>query len=194
MATMEQVRAALTEVMDPELNRNIVDLGMVHDLALKNGVVSFTLALTTKGCPLRVQMQDDARARLLALEGVTEVEIALREMTAAEKQAIFGKQDAEEKIHASFFNEIKQIIAVVSGKGGVGKSTIGGAAGADAAPPGPRGGPAGRRHHRAQHPQDAAHRSAPPRGRARRHHAGHDGQRASRSCPSTCCWTTPTRR
>ena len=123
MATMEQARAALAQVMDPELNRNIVELGMVHDLALNDGVVSFTLALTTIKCPLRAQMQDDARARLLALEGVCDVEISLREMTAAEKQAIFGQPQQEEKVHASFFNEIEQIIAIVSGKGGVGKST-----------------------------------------------------------------------
>jgi Mrp family chromosome partitioning ATPase len=123
MATLEQAQAALAQVMDPELNRNIVELGMVHDLALSDGVVSFTLALTTIKCPLRAQMQDDARTRLLALEGVCDVEISLREMTAAEKQAIFGQPQQEEKIHASFFNEIKQIIAIVSGKGGVGKST-----------------------------------------------------------------------
>lgn len=121
MATLDQVRAALIEVMDPELHRNIVELGMVHDLAVQDGQVSFTLALTTIKCPLRGQMQDDARARLLALDGVKDVEIAVREMTADEKQAVFGKPD--DKPHASQFNRIKQIIAVVSGKGGVGKST-----------------------------------------------------------------------
>ncbi|MGC9360890.1 MAG: iron-sulfur cluster assembly protein, partial [Anaerolineae bacterium] len=46
MATLEQVRETLTQVMDPELNRNIVDLGMVHDVTLEDGVVTFTLALT----------------------------------------------------------------------------------------------------------------------------------------------------
>jgi len=121
MATLDQVRAALTEVMDPELHRNIVELGMVHDLAVQDGKVSFTFALTTIKCPLRGQMQDDIRTRLLVLEGVDDVEIVVREMTDDEKHAVFGKPD--DKPHASQFNHIKQIIAVVSGKGGVGKST-----------------------------------------------------------------------
>lgn len=121
MATLEQVRAALAEVMDPELHRSIVDLGMVHDLALEDGRVRFTMALTTIQCPLRAQMQDDARARLLALEGIRDVDITLREMTADEKRAISGRPD--DQPHAAQFNHIQQIIAVVSGKGGVGKST-----------------------------------------------------------------------
>ncbi len=121
MASLDQVRAALAQVMDPELNRNIVELGMVHDLELNDGVVSFTFALTTIKCPLRAQMQDDARQRVVALDGVDDVEITLREMTDEEKQATMGKPD--DKVHASAYNEIGQIIAVVSGKGGVGKST-----------------------------------------------------------------------
>ncbi|MBN1400406.1 MAG: Mrp/NBP35 family ATP-binding protein [Anaerolineae bacterium] len=123
MPNLETVRETLDQVMDPELNRSIVDLGMVHDLALDDGVVSFTLALTTLACPMRGRMQDDARQRLLALEGVRDVQIATREMTADEKERVFGPRQADQG-SAAAVNRIAHVVAVVSGKGGVGKSTV----------------------------------------------------------------------
>jgi ATP-binding protein involved in chromosome partitioning len=108
--------------MDPELNRSIVDLGMVHDIEVHDGVVTFTLALTTMACPLRNQMQQEARERLMALPDVRDVIINLREMTAEEKEAILGTPQRQGL--ASGVNRIKRIIAVVSGKGGVGKSSV----------------------------------------------------------------------
>lgn len=122
MPDERQVRETLTGVMDPELGRNIVELGMVHDIEVEDGVVSFTLALTTMACPLRNQMQQDARERLMALEGVRDVVINLREMTDQEKRAIMG--GAQRQGSASGVNHIKRVIAVVSGKGGVGKSSV----------------------------------------------------------------------
>ena len=124
MLTVETVRAALQEVMDPELNRNLVELGMVHDIDVDGSTVRFTLALTTMACPLRGEIQEDARAHLLALEGVEKVEITLREMTEDEKEATFGKSQPEEG-SAERYNHIKQVVAVLSGKGGVGKSSRG---------------------------------------------------------------------
>ena len=123
MIDEQQVREALTEVMDPELNRNIVELGMVHDIEVTDGIVTFTLALTTIACPMRNQMQQDARERLMALEGVRDVAINIREMTDEERQAIFGAQQQRQG-SAAGFNRIKRVIAVVSGKGGVGKSSV----------------------------------------------------------------------
>ena len=114
---------ALKGVMDPELNRSIVDLGMVHDLEFENGVVTFSFALTTMACPLRGHMQDDIRQTLMALDGVSEVVINTREMTPQEKQAIMG-QPSEQEGSAAHLNHFGQIIAVLSGKGGVGKSTV----------------------------------------------------------------------
>ncbi len=122
MPDTSQVRQTLTGVMDPELHRNIVELGMVHDIEVNDGVVSFTLALTTMACPLRNQMQQDARERLMALEGVRDVAIHLREMTAEEKEAIMG--GSQRQGSASGVNQIRHVIAVVSGKGGVGKSSV----------------------------------------------------------------------
>jgi Mrp family chromosome partitioning ATPase len=123
MTDMDAIRNTLNEVMDPELNRSILALGMAQDISFKNGVVSFTLALTTIACPLKGQMKDDARSRLMALDGVRDVVIDLREMTAEEKEKIFGKPENKEG-SASAVNDIKHVIAVVSGKGGVGKSTV----------------------------------------------------------------------
>jgi Mrp family chromosome partitioning ATPase len=123
MTDMDAIRNTLNEVMDPELNRSILALGMAQDISFKNGVVSFTLALTTIACPLKGQMKDDARKRLMALDGVRDVVIDLREMTAEEKEKIFGKPENKEG-SASAVNDIKHVIAVVSGKGGVGKSTV----------------------------------------------------------------------
>ncbi len=122
MPTEPQIREALAQVMDPELHRNIVELGMVHDIAVEDGTVSFTLALTILACPMRNQMLDDARTRLMALAGVEDVHVDIREMTPEEKQAIQGAPEPEGT--AAAYNNIKRVIAVVSGKGGVGKSTV----------------------------------------------------------------------
>ena len=122
MPTENEIRAALSQVMDPELGRNIVELGMVHNIAVRGSTVSFTLALTIMACPMRNQMTDDARARLLALPGVKDVHIDLREMTAEEKQSLQGAPARTGA--AAGYNHIKRVIAVVSGKGGVGKSTV----------------------------------------------------------------------
>jgi len=124
MATLEQVREALLQVMDPELNRSIVELGMVHDVELTDGVVTFTLALTTMACPMQTRMKDDARAQLLLLDGIEDVVVNVREMTAEEKERIFGKPQAEREGTAAAVNHVKRVIAVLSGKGGVGKSSV----------------------------------------------------------------------
>jgi Mrp family chromosome partitioning ATPase len=122
MPTETQIMETLAQVMDPELNRNIVELGMVHDVRFRDGTVSFTLALTIMACPLRNQMTDDARARLMTLPGVTDVHIDLREMTPDEKQRIQGAP--QQRGSAADYNHIRRVVAVVSGKGGVGKSTV----------------------------------------------------------------------
>lgn len=123
MADIDAVRKTLAQVMDPELGRNIVELGMVHDLQVRDGKVTFTLALTTMACPLSGRMQQDARERLLALEGVHDVEIRTRGMTDEEKAKVFGRTEQNQG-SATAFNHVKHVIAVMSGKGGVGKSSV----------------------------------------------------------------------
>jgi Mrp family chromosome partitioning ATPase len=95
----------------------------VQDLAFHDGVVSFTLALTTMACPLRGQIQQDARERLLDLHEVRDVVIQVREMTSAEKEQVFGHRVPDEG-SAAPHNRVKRVIAVLSGKGGVGKSSV----------------------------------------------------------------------
>ncbi len=124
MITESDVRRALARVQDPELGRSIVDLGMVRDLQVVEGAVSFTLALTTSACPLREQIEQNARLAVLALPGVRSVEIRLGEMTAEEKAALRRSGRAESL--AEQLNHARHVIAVMSGKGGVGKSLVAG--------------------------------------------------------------------
>ncbi len=126
MVDRTQVIEALQAVQDPELGRNIVELGMVHDVAVEDGSVSFTLALTTIACPLRDRMVQDARAALLGLDHVAEVDVQLREMTPKEKQRIWSEHGGQQQQTgvAEHLNDVKHVVAVMSGKGGVGKSSV----------------------------------------------------------------------
>ena len=88
MVTIEQVRKTLEGVMDPELKRNLIELGMVRDIVVDNACVRFTLALTTMACPLKDRISGDARQAVLAMDGVEEVSVELAEMTAEEKSTM----------------------------------------------------------------------------------------------------------
>jgi Mrp family chromosome partitioning ATPase len=125
MVTTQQVRKALERVMDPELHRNIVELGMVRDIAVEDARARFTLALTTLDCPLKDRIMDEARQAVLALDGVQGVDLDLTEMSAEEKQRL--SQDGQDYSgQAAHLNHIRHVIAVMSGKGGVGKSLVSG--------------------------------------------------------------------
>ncbi len=108
--TQEQVLQALTQVMDPELRKDLVSLNMIKDIAIKGSEVAFTVELTTPACPLRTQIQKDAENAVLAIEGVDSVKVTI------------GAKVPEDKKITDL--DIKNIIAVGSGKGGVGKSTV----------------------------------------------------------------------
>jgi Mrp family chromosome partitioning ATPase len=125
MITEKQIIEALRGVMDPELNRNLVELGMIHDVVVeKNGTVSFTVALTAPGCPLKDRIGADAEAALKALKGVKAVQITFRGMTDAERRAAMQVIGGNALPKINQFNQVKQVIAVMSGKGGVGKSSV----------------------------------------------------------------------
>lgn len=126
MVTVEKALEVLREVIDPELRRNIVELGMVKGLSVEGGTVSFTLALTTPACPLRERMRDEAEAALLALDGIQDVEVTFGELTAQEKANIMPQNPQQQEGAAAHLNDIKRVIAVMSGKGGVGKSLVSG--------------------------------------------------------------------
>jgi Mrp family chromosome partitioning ATPase len=124
MPTIEQLTKVLEKVSDPELGRNIVELGMVKDLLVsEKGEVSFTLALTIPGCPMKAQMERDARMALMGVEGVTDVKITFGAMSEEERKKVFASAQPQlPKLNQ--FNHVKKVIAVLSGKGGVGKSSI----------------------------------------------------------------------
>lgn len=124
MPTETEIMEALKKVIDPELGRNIVDLQMVRDLKLEpDGVVSFTLALTVPSCPLKDRMKQDAHAVLTAMPGIRDVKVTFGAMTEEERKAIFGHA-APSLPKLNEFSHIDQTIAVMSGKGGVGKSLV----------------------------------------------------------------------
>jgi ATP-binding protein involved in chromosome partitioning len=124
LATEAEVRKALEGVMDPELHKSLIELGMVRQVRIEDSRVEITLALTTLACPLKDQIVGDVKAAVGALEGVDDVAVELTEMTDEEKRSIgIG---VPEKGAAEELNVIRRVIAVMSGKGGVGKSLVSG--------------------------------------------------------------------
>ncbi len=123
----DEVRRALESVLDPELGVNIVELGMVHDVTVTpEGSVRVGVSLTTAACPLRGQIGSEVRARVMALDGVRDVEIDYAEMSQAERSALMerARLAASRSAPATAVPARTRVIAVASGKGGVGKSSI----------------------------------------------------------------------
>ncbi len=111
--TKESVLEALSKVDDPELNRDLVSLGMIKDVVVEGGNVSLVVELTTPACPLRVQIERDVRQAVEAIPGVKEVEVQMSARVPHGRQAA-RKPDAP----------MRNVVAIASGKGGVGKTTV----------------------------------------------------------------------
>jgi ATP-binding protein involved in chromosome partitioning len=110
------VLTALSTIVDPDLGRDVVSLGMIKDLEISpKGEVGFTFELTTPACPVRNRFRQEAERAVEALAGVTGVDI---QMTANVRPAFLREQAAET------LPGVKQTVAIASGKGGVGKSTV----------------------------------------------------------------------
>lgn len=142
MPTVEHILQALTQVIDPELNGNIVELGMVRDVQIDDGVVSVTLALTIMGCPLRNYLKDQTQKAALVVPGVSEAIVELTAMTDDERKSLQQRLVAEKRQPkegltdqerqqlrermppALGLNRAGRMLAVMSGKGGVGKSSV----------------------------------------------------------------------
>ncbi|MBX7112409.1 MAG: Mrp/NBP35 family ATP-binding protein, partial [Dehalococcoidia bacterium] len=115
MADQQTVLAALQSVRDPELHRDIVSLNMVRDLEVEGSRVAFNLVLTTPACPLRETIDRDVRAALAVLPDITEVDIHWDAEVRGGPMREGGPKPVE---------GVKNVIAVGSNKGGVGKSTV----------------------------------------------------------------------
>jgi ATP-binding protein involved in chromosome partitioning len=122
--TKEQITEALRGVIDPELRRNIVELGMVRSVQIADdGRVDVVVSLTTPGCPIRSHFQNAVAERVGELEGVTRVGVNFDVLSNEEKgriQQTLGRQRLPEGALA----QVKNVVCVASGKGGVGKSTM----------------------------------------------------------------------
>jgi len=112
--TEQDVLNQLKTVMDPELHKDLVSLGMIKDIKVsESNDVEFTIELTTPACPLRNRIETDARNAIMRIEGINQVKVNMSARVAQNQQL-------KEKVEIS----VKNIIAVSSGKGGVGKSTV----------------------------------------------------------------------
>ncbi|MFZ4519668.1 MAG: Mrp/NBP35 family ATP-binding protein [Microthrixaceae bacterium] len=127
LPTPDDVMALLRGVVDPELGSDIVELGMARGATVEpEGLVRVSIALTTAGCPLRAQIQNDVRARLLSLPGVERVKIDWGELSPEEKTAAMdrARRNIAERPETTAVPPTTKVLMVASGKGGVGKSSV----------------------------------------------------------------------
>ncbi len=114
----EDILRELSQVQDPDLRRDIVSLGFVKNLQIKGGEVSFNVELTTPACPVKDQLKEECTTRVKAIAGVTSVQI---QMTANVRSMTPSAGATGNRISLP---TVRNVIAVASGKGGVGKSTV----------------------------------------------------------------------
>jgi ATP-binding protein involved in chromosome partitioning len=123
----DAVRQALRGVIDPELRADVVELDMVRDVEVgPDGAVTVGVALTTAGCPLRSQIKAEVESKVAAMPGVTDVRVEYSEMTAEQKRAVMqrARWNAREQARPTEVSPTTRVLAVASGKGGVGKSSV----------------------------------------------------------------------
>jgi len=121
MPSIEQILEVLSRVNDPELHRSLTDLKMVRDVKIHDHNVYVTLALTVPDCPLKSQIEQDVRSAILVLPEVKEVNVDITAMTKDERRSILGEPSEGSAVQ---YNHVQHIVAVMSGKGGVGKSLV----------------------------------------------------------------------
>ncbi len=127
MPTAADVEKALRAVVDPELGGDIVELGMVHGVEVSpDGNVHIKVALTIAACPMRDQIETDVVRKVRAMPGVQDVEVSIVAMTAAQRAEVMGRARfaAREQAPPTTVNPLTRVVAISSGKGGVGKSSV----------------------------------------------------------------------
>jgi ATP-binding protein involved in chromosome partitioning len=129
--TTEQVMEVLATVEDPEINKPITELGMVEDVAIEGSRVGVKIKLTIPGCPLKDRITGDVTAAVSQLDGVDDVQVVFGSMSDEERQQLSsdlrserGAANPEMEIPFAQADSQTKVIAVASGKGGVGKSTV----------------------------------------------------------------------
>jgi ATP-binding protein involved in chromosome partitioning len=122
----EEILKALEQVIDPELKRNVVELDMVRDVRLEGGDVTVGIALTVAGCPLRSSFEQQVAQALAPVAGVERVSLEFGVMTPDERSALTARLrgTVTERTKGIQLDRSTRVIAVASGKGGVGKSTL----------------------------------------------------------------------
>jgi len=126
-ATVEDVRAVLATVRDPEIRRPITELGMVEALAVgDDGVVSLTVLLTIAACPMRDRLTTDVTTAVRSVRGVTDLQLTLGVMTDEQRTALRNQLQGGPGKEIPFArpDSLTRVYAIASGKGGVGKSTV----------------------------------------------------------------------
>ena len=123
MITNEQVLDALRGVMHPEMKRSLVELGMIKNVVIKDGGVTLTLVLPFKEIPIKDDLVRSVREAVATLDSSMEVELKLTEMSQQERAAFMTAADGGPK-PAQSANKVDRVVAVLSGKGGVGKSSV----------------------------------------------------------------------
>jgi ATP-binding protein involved in chromosome partitioning len=124
MPTRDQVLESLRAVIDPELRRDIVELEMVRSIDVHpNGVIDVMVSLTTPGCPIRSHFQNGVTQAIRELEGVSAVNVSFDVLSDNEKQAL-GRKLGRGHLPEGALAQVKNVICVGSGKGGVGKSSV----------------------------------------------------------------------
>jgi len=125
MTSPEELRAAVGAVIDPELRRSLGELGMIESVDVSGTLAKVTVLLTIEACPKRSDIDADVRAAALALDGIDTVDLTLGVMSVDARKALsaqlHGGRTAEVRYGST---SLVRVIAVSSGKGGVGKSTV----------------------------------------------------------------------
>jgi ATP-binding protein involved in chromosome partitioning len=121
MLNEEKIINVLSQINDPELHRSLTDLKMVREVHIVGDKVEVTIALTMPNCPLKAQIKSDVHSAIAALPDVRQVSIEFTPMTDEERKLLFGKSEEGSAVQ---YNHIQRVVAVMSGKGGVGKSMV----------------------------------------------------------------------
>src|SRR6476646_2309883 len=125
MVAESAIREALAGVIDPELRRSVVELDMVRSVDVRESHVDVTIALTVAGCPMKADLESQVRERVGAVDGVASVGVSFDVMTPEQRTAL------RERLHPGgngskpiAIAQRTRVVAIASGKGGVGKSTV----------------------------------------------------------------------